>query len=264
MGIYGAQQQAAQAQASMDMQAAQMEQQMNMQAAQQRQQMQQNQQLQQQSLIQQQQQAYQARNLQQQQAAQQYNLQVSQANTDIQNQYNQQLQAVQQERAQIMQRDEFSRQAYQRNKESSDKQIRFNNEAANRLYVQEQSKQSEAKKKAAFANQDALVQMIGAKGAILSAGRTGQSVGLLVNDVERQAGFAEAKANASLASSMEQSAIAMQQGFYEAQSANAQVDSNRTPAPTEAYLPSLPNIPEFIKPQYPDYTDTKSPFSYAT
>ena len=53
---------------------------------------------------------------------------------------------------------------------------------------------SEAKKKAAFAQQTALAKSIGSKGAILSAGRTGQSVGLLINDAERQSGFAQAQA----------------------------------------------------------------------
>ena len=79
---------------------------------------------------------------------------------------------LRQERNNIQKKYAADRLAYQRGVEEQDKQIKYNNEAANKVYEQEQSKISEAKKKAAFAQQNALAKAIGSKGAILSAGRT--------------------------------------------------------------------------------------------
>ena len=133
-------------------------------------------------------------------------------------------------------------------KEDADQQIKYNNEAANRVYQQEQSKISEAKKKAAFAQQTALAKSIGSKGAILSAGRTGQSVGLLINDAERQSGFAQAQADAQLASTMEQSQISMDQAFLQSLGANNQAKSRKGMALTDPYMPQIPGIPNFVDP----------------
>ena len=244
MGIMSAQQQAAQAQAQLNMQARQQEQNMQMQ----RQSMMQQRQLQQQSMLQQQQQQRDSQILQQRQAQDQYNLSVIQSNANIQNQYNQQRAQVEAERANIQKKYAADRLAYQRGVEEQDKQIKFNNEAANKVYEQEQTKISEAKKKAAFAQQTALAKAIGSKGAILSAGRTGQSVGLLVNDAERQSGFAQAQADAQLASTLEQSQISMDQAFLQSLGANNQAESRKGMAPTDPFMPSLPGIPNFVEP----------------
>ena len=233
MGIMSAQQQAAQAQAQMNMQARQQEQNMQMQR---------------QQMIQQQNQQRQSLELNQRQQQDQYNLSVIQSNAQIQNQYNQQRAQVEAERANIQKKYAADRLAYQRGVEEQDKQIKFNNEAANKVYEQEQSKISEAKKKAAFAQQTALAKSIGSKGAILSAGRTGQSVGLLVNDAERQSGFAQAQADAQLASTMEQSQISMDQAFLQSLGANNQAESRKGMAPTDPYMPQMPGIPTFVDP----------------
>ena len=116
------------------------------------------------------------------------------------------------------------------------------------MYVQEQSKITEAKKKAAFARQAALAKSIGAQGAILSSGRTGQSVGLLVNDAERQAGFEEAQASATMAGQIEQSQIGMESAYLQNASANTQADNKVGFNPESPYMPSMPGIPEFINP----------------
>ena len=107
---------------------------------------------------------------------------------------------------------------------------------------------TEAKRKAAFASQAALAKSIGAKGSILAAGRTGQSVGLLLNDVERQAGFAQAQANATLQSTMEQSQIAMDQGYLQALGANQRAENNRIMEPSDPFMPELPDAPNFVDP----------------
>ena len=248
MGVMSAQQQASQAQAQMNMQAQQQQQNMQMQ----RQSMMQQRQLQQQTLLQQQEQQRQSLLLNQKQQQDQYNLQIMQSNNQILNQYNQQRAQVEQERANIMAKHKADRLAYQRETETADTQVKYNNEAANRVYIQEQAKISEAKKKAAFAQQAALAKSIGSKGAILSAGRTGQSVGLLINDAERQSGFAEAQANAQMLSTMEQSSISMDQAFLQSQGANNQAMSRVGMFPENPYLPSFPGIPNFVDP----YTDS--------
>ena len=121
-------------------------------------------QMQRQQMIQQQeQQQYQSLELNQRQQQDQYNLQVIQSNAQIQNQYNQQRAQVEAERAKIQKKYIADRFAYQRGVEEQDQQIKYNNEAANKVYEQEQSKMSEAKKKAAFAQQAALAKSIGQK-----------------------------------------------------------------------------------------------------
>lgn len=229
---------------SMQAQAAATQQQMNLQA----QQAQRQQEMQRQSMMLQQDQQRQTLILQQKTQQDQYNLSIQQANTQIANQYQQQNARVRQERENLAKEFEQRKQAYQQDKESAEQQQRFNNEAANRMYVQEQSKLSEAKKKQAFAQQSALAKMIGSKGAILSAGRTGQSVGLLVNDAERQAGFQRAQASALLDSKKDQAFLGMETAFIQAQSANQRAVDSVGIAPIAPYMPDMPDVPNFVDP----------------
>ena len=233
MGAVSMQAQASSAQAQMDMQAqqAQRQQEMNRQQA-----------------IFQQDQQRQSMILSQRQQQDQYNLSVQQSNVQIANNYRQQQDRVKLERAQIAQRNEAERSSYQKAKESEGQQVKYNNEAANRMYVQQQAKVSEAKKQAAFAQQAALAKSIGSKGAILSAGRTGQSVGLLVNDAERQAGFETAQASASMESLTEQSLISMDQAYLQALGANQRAADRTGMAPNDPYMPSYPDVPMFVDP----------------
>ena len=254
MGMYQAQQQQQQAQASMAMQQQSMvNQQVNMQRSMELQNRQMTAQMQQQQQQQRQQQLLSMQTNRQNQIQQrnataaQANLQVQQANTNILNQYQQQQRMVLNERAQIMRKNEIDRLIYQRSSEEARDQINFNNEGANRSYVAEQVKLSEAKKKAAFEQQNILAKSIGAKGTILASGRTGQSVGLLVNDVGRQAGFAMAQEDAMLDSKADQAFIGMDSAFLSAESANNQAISNMPFQPQDPVLPSLPDTPNFIE-----------------
>jgi hypothetical protein len=227
MGIVSAQQQAAQAQAQLDMQARQAEQQQAnivAQAEQQRQQV----------------------VMQQRQQQQQMNLQVAQSNASMVNQYNQQREQVLNERAGIMGRYEAQKIAFQRSKERSEQQILNNNQAANRVYMAEQAKVSEAEKRAAFEQQALLAKSIGAKGSVLAAGRSGQSVGLLVNDVERQLGFAMAQENAVAQGVRDTAGIAMEGASLQNQSANNVAASEVSYNPSMPYLPGMPSTPSFI------------------
>lgn len=234
MSMFSAQQQAAQAQASMQLQAQQAERQ---------------QQMAYQSAIQQQEQQRQNLTLQQRQQQQQYNLSIEQSNAQIANQYNQQIQQVNNERAGIASRHAADKLTYQRGLETSQEQARLNNEAANRVYMGEQAKINEAQKKAAFEQQAILAKSIGAKGSVLAAGRTGQSVGLLVNDVERQAGFAQAQELANLESTKEQALIGMEGTFLQTQSDNQKAANNVSWNPSDPYMPAMPDLPTFVNGQ---------------
>ena len=231
MGIYSAQQQAAQAQASLNMQAQQAERQ---------------QQMAHQQAVLQQQQERQRLTMQQRQQAAQMNLTIANNNAQMQNQYRQQQQQVLNERESIMSRNQAEKVNFQRSKESFEDQVRNNNEAANRVYMGEQAKISEAQKKAAFEQQSLLAKSIGAQGKVLAAGRTGQSVGLLVSDVERQAGFDIAAESAMADSKSEQALLAMDSAFLQAQGQNNQAASRVAYNPTEPYLPKMPDVPNFI------------------
>ena len=233
MSVMSASQQAAQAQAQMNMAAQQQE--LNMQ--QQRQQM----------MLSQQQQ-YDSLNQRNRQAQQSANLQVEQANASILNQYNQQQAQVRAERASIMSRHAAEKTTYQRSVEQMDRQVRLNNDAANRAYVQEQVKLNEAKRKAAFEQQALLAKSIGNQGSILASGRTGQSVGLLVQDVERQSGFEIAQQTASIESAEQMAAVSMGLAENKAESANNQAASQVGFNPAMPYLPNDPKVPEFVDP----------------
>lgn len=114
----------------------------------------------------------------------------------------------------------------------------FNNDtAANKVYMQEQAVMSEAAAKAAFKSQEIYAKQIGAVGSVLSTGMSGQSVGLLALDAERQAGFAQAQSDASLRSADIMSGIRSDMAFNKAESANNEAAS-RVPAPVSAPMMS--------------------------
>jgi disulfide bond formation protein DsbB len=118
---------------------------------------------------------------------------------------------------------------------SYQKQLFNNSEASNRVYTAEQFKLSEARAKAAFKSQEILAKQIGATGRVLASGATGQSVGLLMTDAERQAGFATAQDNASLRSAALNSAFSMENAMSENASAN-NIAYSRVPMPVQAPL----------------------------
>ena len=233
LAIYGAHQQAGIAQANLQAQA----QQAQVQADQTRAQMLMNQDQEYRRLV-----------LQQRQNTQAYNLQLEQANKQILNNHEQQRAQVIASRSSIMRKNEIDRQSYQDRLQQAQKQVGFNNEAANKVYQAEQQKIVEAKKQAAFEHQSLLAKSIGSRGNILATGRTGQSVGLLLKDVERQKGFAMAQADAMSRSKREAAIIAMEGGWLKAQSANQQAFSDIGFNPTDPYLPKLPGSPQFITP----------------
>ena len=110
----------------------------------------------------------------------------------------------------------------------------FNNDTAtNKVYMQEQAVMQEANARAAFKSQEIYAKQIGAVGSVLSTGMTGQSVGLLAMDAERQAGFAQAQTDASTRSAEIMSGIRSDVAFNKGESANNEAAS-RVPAPVSA------------------------------
>ena len=166
--------------------------------------------------------AQQSAQMQAAQYKQQMDLQYQQAQQQA-NMQNRQIQA--QHQGQIRQ-EIAARRAYEQ-------QLQNNNTAANKSYTQEQAKLNEAKAKAAFQAQSNYAKAIGSQGKVLASGATGQSVGLLVNDADRQAGFSTAQQNASIRSAEDQAAIGMDIAFEQAKSANNQA-WNKLPTPTQA------------------------------
>ena len=286
MGIYSGQQQAAQASASMRMAQANaqtniqmqnraqqqqlMQQRSQMQLQQQQAQMQQQQAMQQNfqnqqlgqrqqaaQLQQQQQLAYDNQRqqlqqlqsnqrLQQEQAAANRNLQIEQINNALRDKYTQQKDAVRRERNQLMVQNETDRRVHQSQMQTSDKQMLANAEAANRVYVAEQATLNEKRKEAAFEAQTILAKSIGAKGKILATGRTGQSVGLLALDTERQAGVATAQQEAMLKADYDSALISMDNAFEQNLADNRKAESSIGFAPNMPYLPEMPSVPNFV------------------
>ena len=183
---------------------------------------------------------------QQEQAAEARNLQIEQMNAQLQDAYTQQREAVKAEREQLMKKHEVDKNIYQDSVETAEKQKIQNAEAANRVYVAEQAELEGKRKEAAFEAQAIVAKSIGAKGQILASGRTGQSVGLLVNDVERQAGIQKAQQTAMLEADRVSAIIGMDNAFNQNKASDLQADASIGFDPTMPYLPQMPQVPTFV------------------
>ena len=157
----------------------------------------------------------------QQQAQYQAGVAAQQANL----QYQQAQQATFRDRQQQVEKYVGDVQAQQAGVNQYQKQISNNNSALNKSYQQEQLKLQEARTSAAFKAQSNYAKAIGAKGSVLAAGQSGQSIGLLAMDADRQAGFATAEQNASLRGAESSAAVGMDTAYDQAQSANNQAFS---------------------------------------
>lgn len=157
----------------------------------------------------------------QQQAQYQANVAAQQANL----QYQQAQQATFRDRQQQVQKYVGDVQAQEASVKQYQRQIGNNNRALNKSYEQEQLKLTEARTSAAFKAQSNYAKAIGAKGSVLAAGQTGQSIGLLAMDADRQAGFATAEQNASLRGAETAAAVGMDTAYNQAESANNQAFS---------------------------------------
>ena len=130
------------------------------------------------------------------------------------------------------------------------KQVLNNQTAANKSFMQEQVKLDEARAKAAFKSQEIYAKQIGAKGAVLATGATGQSVGLLALDADRQAGLAEAEQQASVDSASKQAAVAGESIFTQLDSSNNQAYSQLAIAPSHPTFSPSPGGGSISQPTY--------------
>ena len=100
-----------------------------------------------------------------------------------------------------------------------------NEQAASKTYMAEQQKLNEARQAAAFRSREIYAKQVGAVGSVLATGGTGQSIGALINDANRQAGFAQAKENATVDAATDQAGIAMDVASTKLESLNNQAYS---------------------------------------
>lgn len=114
-------------------------------------------------------------------------------------------------------------------------QVVNNNEATSRAFAAEQEKLNQQKQAAAFRSQEIYAKQVGAVGSVLATGGTGQSIGALINDANRQAGLAQAKENASVDAAIQQAAVGMDIASNKNESLNNQAYS-QLPSPIRAPL----------------------------
>ena len=163
------------------------------------------------------------------QAQQSAQMQAAQAQQQMDMQYRQAQEQANAQNKALVSKHQTDVYAQQANMRSYQDQLINNNEAVNKSYVAEQQKMNEARDKAAFESQKNYIKAIGAKGSVLAAGQTGQSIGLMVQDKDRQLGFAQAEQSASIRSAEDAYAVGVDTAFTQAKSANNQAYSNLAP-----------------------------------
>lgn len=132
------------------------------------------------------------------------------------------------------QQQEYSAQmaAYRRSEQVYAQQIKLNAEAANRGYVSEQQKLQGEFMKASQEAQGRLVQSLQAQGTVLASGRSGQSIGLLMSDAEREYGRDLANIAQNLTFARQDYGTSAEGIYQNQKSANNIAASNRMLRPT--------------------------------
>jgi len=160
--------------------------------------------------------------------------------------YNQETQAAisanrQSMKAYEIQMNQFNAQmmSYQESQRMYQEQIQMNAEAANRAYVSEQSKFQAERRKAAEDAQKLMLQSMQRQGTVLASGRSGQSIGLLMADAEREYGRDLAMLGQNLAYSQEDYFLGTQSIFQDAKSANVLAANQRQMKPTQPGMPDM-------------------------
>lgn len=129
-------------------------------------------------------------------------------------------------------------------------QLKYNMDAQNAAHMEQQTKLDEARTKAAFKSQEIYAKQIGAKGAVLATGRTGQSVGLLAMDAERQGGMQQAEQDAMVDSAARAAAVGAQVASTQRASADAQAWNSLAPQPMHPALAGSPGGGPIDTPSY--------------
>lgn len=124
-------------------------------------------------------------------------------------------------------------QAYRASQNAYAQQVKFNQEAANRAYMQEQQKLKGDYDKAAQDAKALMVKSLQEQGTILASGRTGQSIGALVGDAQRVYDTNMANLATNLTYSNMEYGIAQENTFINTQSAMNSAAANRMVQPTK-------------------------------
>lgn len=122
--------------------------------------------------------------------------------------------------------------AYQRSEEAYKQQLELNAQAANRAYESEQLKLQGEFMKASQEAQGKLAQSLRTQGSVLASGRSGQSIGLLMSDAEREYGRDFANLAQNLAFARQDYFVGAEDIYQKQKSANAIAASNRMLEPT--------------------------------
>ena len=126
-----------------------------------------------------------------------------------------------------------------------DTQLVLNKNATSRAIMAEQQKLNDAQAQSAFEGQKLLATNLQAQGTVLSSGRTGQSIGLLVNDAERSYGQNSAILNRNMQTAY---------GDYESNSAMAVLRQLNADADATSRLLPQPikplTLPDIAKPVF--------------
>lgn len=128
--------------------------------------------------------------------------------------------------------------AYQASEQAYNQQLDLNRQAANRAYEREQLKLKGEFDKASQDAQDLLVAKMQAQGQALAAGRTGQSIGLLVNDAQREYGRDLANLGTNLGYATTDSILGMEDIFQQQRSADLTAASQRMLTPNKGLAPT--------------------------
>lgn len=118
-------------------------------------------------------------------------------------------------------------QAYRQSEQAYAEQTRLNREAANRGYISEQQKLQAEYRQAAEKAQQLSIQSLRQQGTILASGRTGQSIGILMADPEKQYGRDLATLGQNLGYAQQDYFTSTTGIFNELQSAQNVAQSNR-------------------------------------
>jgi hypothetical protein len=135
---------------------------------------------------------------------------------------------------------------YQESQRAYQEQIQMNSDAANRAYVSEQNKLRGEQRKAAEDAQKLMLQSMQRQGTVLASGRTGQSIGLLMADAEREYGRDLAMLGQNLAYANEDYFLGMQNIYQENKSANTIAANQRQMKPTSPTMPEMERGPSSI------------------
>jgi len=122
--------------------------------------------------------------------------------------------------------------AYRQSEQAYAEQTRLNREAANRGYISEQQKLQAEYRQAAEKAQQLSIQSLRQQGTILASGRSGQSIGLLMADPEKQYGRDLATLGQNLGYAQQDYFTSTTGIFNELQSAQNVAQSNRMLKPT--------------------------------